>query len=125
MRKLVSGAVLAVVMLAATAIGASLTGGTTAEAVIDEQVGAACNGKDPLSPPGISGRSRADNFAQPVISTGAVVISFVPPPFNVTIGDSPAAKYPAGTQIVVAGVDQDLTGLLDHPSSDHCKALNP
>lgn len=110
--------------LIVVALGAALAAGSLALAapangVIHEQVGAWCNGKDALEPPGISGGSNADNFAQPVESNGVVVGTFP----NLEIGDSPAAKFPAGTNVLTN--DEITAENLDHPSAEHCKNLNP
>jgi hypothetical protein len=92
-----------------------------AGAVIHEQVAAYCSGGDHgainadgfLEPPGITS---GDNFAQPVLSDGVVVITATGP----VITDANPAKYPAGLDprtITVADAD--------HPSADHCRALDP
>lgn len=97
-----------------------------AGATVHEQVGAACGGQKDLAPPGISGGSNAnaDNFAKPVESNGVVVFTGLGPNGpNLEIGDSPAAKYPVGTPILIDGVPQPLPDL-DHPAT-HCKALRP
>jgi len=108
------------IILAALAVFTALA--LPANAVVHEQVGAACGGQEDLSPPGISGGSSADNFAKPVIANGVVVFTaFGPTGPNAEIGDSPAAKYPAGTPILIDGVPQPLPDL-DHPAK-HCKAL--
>ena len=93
-----------------------------ANAVVHEQVGAACGGHKDLSPPGISDISKG-NFAKPVQANGVVIFIGVGPTGgpNLVIGDSPAAKYPPGTPILIDGVPQPLPDL-DHPAT-HCKAL--
>jgi hypothetical protein len=90
-----------------------------AGAVVDEQVGAWCgkpantapNGG--LSPPGISDMTKS-NFAKPVSVNGVVVPNGGP--INLKIGDSPAAKFKAGTDLFISAAD------LDHPLT-HCKKL--
>ncbi|GEM_PF-4925377 len=111
-------------MVAALAV-ALMVAGLPAGATVHEQVGATCGGLV-LLPPGITGGSNAnaDNFAQPVFANGVVVITgFGPDGPNAEIGDSPAAKYPVGTPILINGVVQPLPDV-DHPSNN-CKALNP
>jgi hypothetical protein len=95
---------------------------STVGATVHEQVGAACGGNADLAPPGISGGSNADNFARPLLANGVAVItgSGDNGP-NIEIGDSPAAKYPAGTPILIDRGPQPLPEM-DHPAS-HCKAL--
>ena len=107
--------------LIGVALGAALAAGSLALAApangtIHEQVGAWCNGKGALVPPGISDPDK-QNFAQPVQSNGVVVPDGSG---GLEIGDSPAAKFPAGT-----AVPSDITAAnLDHPS-EHCKNLRP
>jgi hypothetical protein len=48
-----------------------------ASATVHEIVGQWCSGQGDLNPPGISGGSRADNFARPLFANGFV--SFVDP----------------------------------------------
>ena len=62
-----------------------------------------------LEPPGITDQSRP-NFAQPVRSNGVVAFPL--------ITDAPAAKYPAGTNVLTLDVSQ-----ADHPSAAHCAAM--
>lgn len=92
-----------------------------AGATIHEQVAAYCSGGDHgvindagfLQPPGIAS---GDNFAQPVLSNGVVEITASGP----VITDAAPAKFPAGLDprtLTVADAD--------HPSADHCQALNP
>ena len=50
---------------------------TPASATVHEIVGQWCSGQDPLGPPGISGGSNADNFAEPLWASG-VIVGFVP-----------------------------------------------
>jgi hypothetical protein len=92
-----------------------------AGAVIHEQVAAYCSGGGHgaisadgfLEPPGITS---GDNFAQPVLSNGVVDPSGAVP----VITDAPAAKFPAGlVPFLITVADAD------HPSADHCRALNP
>ena len=57
------------------AVGATLVLGLSAlpaSATVHEIVGQWCSGHDPLAPPGISGGSNADNFAQPLVANGFV-----------------------------------------------------
>ena len=110
-------AIIAVLAMAFTAVA------LPAVAVVDEQVGAWCGNpakvgpNGGLHPPGISGGSSADNFAKPVSVNGVVVPNGGSPPF-LKIGDSPAAKFPADTDLFITAAD------LDHPLT-HCKKLRP
>ena len=92
---------------------------TPANGAIHEMVAAYCSGGDHgaidaagfLEPPGITDPSE-QNFAQPVRSNGVVEFPLVT--------DAPAAKYPEGTNVLTLDVSQ-----ADHPSAEHCQALNP
>jgi hypothetical protein len=48
---------------------------------VHEIVAQWCSGHDPLGPPGISGGSKANNFAQPLNASGFIgpVVPFTPP----------------------------------------------
>ena len=93
-----------------------------AEAVIHEIVGAYCSGggvgvisaDGDLEPPGLIGGSNpnANNFAKPVIASGAVDVS------TFTTTDKPNLKYPAGVSVF------GPLGTPDHPSTA-CKAMQP
>jgi hypothetical protein len=107
----------------AAGIAALVTGlfvmAAPSQGAIHEMVAAYCSGgghgaidaEGFLEPPGITDPSK-QNFAQPVTSNGVVEFPF--------ITDRPAAKYPAGTNVLTLDVSQ-----ADHPSAAHCKALNP
>lgn len=60
----------------ATSVVASLTvmtlSATPASATVHEIVGQACSGQGDLFPAGLTGGSSADNFAQPLFSTGVI-----------------------------------------------------
>jgi hypothetical protein len=83
-----------------------------ANATVHEIVGQWCSGQDHLEPPGLSGSSNADNFAQPLFANGAIgdPVPFVGPegpgllvPFNF---DHPAAKVVGtGTYVVIGTTD--------------------
>ena len=109
-------AIIAVLAMAFTAVA------LPAVAVVDEQVGAWCGNpakvgdNGGLAPPGISDMSKS-NFAKPVQVNGVVVPNGGSPPF-LKIGDSPAAKFPADTDLFITAAD------LDHPLT-HCKKLRP
>ena len=92
-----------------------------AGATIHEQVAAYCSGGGHgaidadgfLEPPGIAD---GKNFAQPVRSNGVVaLVGGVP-----TITDAKPAKFPEGSIAPAITVAQ-----ADHPSAEHCRALNP
>ena len=93
-----------------------------AGAVVHEQVGAFCSGGGVgvigadgfLEPPGISDQSKG-NFAQPVLSNGAVVITGSGP----VIGNSPAAKFEPGTSVFALN-PADSTS-----PATHCQAITP
>jgi hypothetical protein len=105
-------------LLALLAAGA-LAGTAPANGAIHEMVAAYCSGGGHgaidaagfLEPPGITDMSK-HNFAQPVESNGVVEFPLVT--------DAPAAKFPEGTHVFTLDVS-----LADHPSAEHCKALNP
>jgi hypothetical protein len=105
-------------LLALLIVGA-LAATTPANGAIHEMVAAYCSGGDHgaidaagfLEPPGITDMSK-QNFAQPVESNGVVEFPLVT--------DAPAAKYPEGTNVLTLDVSQ-----ADHPSAEHCAALNP
>jgi hypothetical protein len=87
-----------------------------ASATVHEIVAQWCSGHDPLGPPGISGGSNADNFAQPLDATGFIqgVVPFTGPQgpgllikFNY---DHPAAKV-VGTGVFIV-IDQTPAGPL-------------
>ena len=61
----------AVIVVAAT-VGIVFAQAAPASATVHEIVGQWCSGQDELAPPGISGGSRADNFAKPLIASGFV-----------------------------------------------------
>ena len=93
-----------------------------AEAVVHEIVGAYCSGggvgvigtDGDLEPPGLAGGSNANanNFAKPVIVSGAVDVG------TFTTTDKPNLKYPAGVSVF------GPLGTPDHPSTA-CKAMQP
>ncbi len=88
---------------------------------MNEQVGAWCGNpakvgpNGGLAPPGISDDTKS-NFAKPVQVNGVVVPDGGP--LGLEIGDSPAAKFPAGTDLPITAAD------LDHPSTN-CNKLKP
>jgi len=107
------------------ALAAAMVSTVPADAAIHELVAAYCSGGGVgvinnsgfLAPPGITGGSQANNFAQPVLSSGVVVGTFP----NLTIGSSPAAKFAQGTNV--------LTGLnsstATNPSAAQCPRNAP
>ena len=52
-----------------------------AHATVHEIVAQWCSGHDPLAPPGLTGGSNADNFAQPLFASGFIgpIVPFDPP----------------------------------------------
>jgi hypothetical protein len=111
--------VLVLVSLTLAAAG-SLLAPRSADATIHEQAAAYCSGGSVgvigstgfVEPPGVSGGSNANNFAQPVRSNGVVVGT----PPNLTIGTSPAAKFAPGTN-ALTGLN---TSTATNPSAAHC-----
>ncbi|GAA6526296.1 hypothetical protein [Intrasporangium sp. DVR] len=80
-----------------------------ANATVHEIVAQWCSGQDPLAPPGITGGSSADNFAQPLNANGFIG---EPVPFVGPAGpgllvdfsfDHPASKVQGTGQYVVIG----------------------
>jgi hypothetical protein len=67
--RLVSRALVA----AAATFGLMIVPALPASATVHEIVGQWCAGRAPLNPPGISGGSQADNFAEPLEASGFVV----------------------------------------------------
>lgn len=58
----------------AVVVGAVLMQSAPASATVHEIVGQWCADRGPLLPPGITGGSRADNFAQPLNAMGFTVV---------------------------------------------------
>ena len=63
---------------AAAAVGLVFAQAAPASATVHEIVGQWCSGQDELAPPGITGGSKADNFAKPLIASGFVTGDLVP-----------------------------------------------
>ena len=105
---------------------AIMTLGLPASATVHEIVGAACNGKEFIDPPGLGSFGTAGqstnspdalapfgSFARPVFINGAVDGDLLTTNF-------PAGKFKSGKDARGLIVDD-----LDHASSDHCKFFNP
>lgn len=97
---------LSAVCIAATAL---ILPAGPANATVHEIVAAWCSGHEPLAPPGISGGSHADNFAQPLNSNGFIQGTV---PFTGSAGpgllvkfnyDHPAAKVVPTGEVIVIG----------------------
>jgi hypothetical protein len=107
----------ALVALVAALTLSALAASAVANGAIHEMVAAYCSGGGHgvigsdgfLEPPGIEDMSKP-NFARPVNANGVVEFPL--------ITDRPAAKYPAGTNVLTLDVSQ-----ADHPSAAHCAAL--
>jgi hypothetical protein len=107
----------ALVALVAALTVSAFAAAAAANGAIHEMVAAYCSGGGHgtidsdgfLEPPGISDMSKS-NFARPVNANGVVEFPL--------ITDAPAAKYPAGTNVLTLDVSQ-----ADHPSAAHCAAL--
>lgn len=85
-----------------------------ASATVHEIVGQWCSGHDHLEPPGLSGGSNANNFAQPLFANGAIagVVPFPDGPespgFLVEFNfEHPAAKVVGTGEYVVIGTAPD------------------
>jgi hypothetical protein len=63
---------------AAATVGIVFAQAAPASATVHEIVGQWCSGQEELAPPGISGGSKADNFAAPLIASGFVTGDLVP-----------------------------------------------
>jgi hypothetical protein len=94
-----------------------------ADAAIHELVAAFCSGGDVgvinaagfLEPPGVTTPGK-ESFRKPASATGVVVSS----PTGPVIGDSPAAKFPAGTSVPTLTVSES-----QHPSAENCPNAPP
>jgi hypothetical protein len=114
-------------LLGGSTLAAVLGTPVTSDAALHEMVAAYCSGGGVgvigtdgfLEPPGVTDPTKS-NFAKPPTASGvAVVVNAAP--LRVVIGDSPAAKYPAGTVVVDLGTMTFLqVSQADHPST-HCK----
>ena len=104
----------ALIVMAAT-LGVVFAQIAPASATVHEIVAQWCSGHDPLGPPGISGGSKANNFAQPLNASGFIgsTVAFDPPgdqpagsliTFNY---DNPNAKVVGTGQYVAIGQDQN------------------
>lgn len=56
----------------AAGAGLAIVPALPASATVHEIVGQWCSGQEPLGPPGITGGSRADNFAKPLEASGFI-----------------------------------------------------
>jgi hypothetical protein len=68
MRRVVTRAL----MVVAATVGIMFAQVAPASATVHEIVGQWCAGQGELGPPGISGRSQADNFARPLMASGFI-----------------------------------------------------
>jgi hypothetical protein len=59
-------------VVVATTVGLTMAAALPAPATVHEIVGQWCSGNDPLAPPGITGGSKADNFAEPLEASGFI-----------------------------------------------------
>lgn len=67
----------ALIVVVAT-VGIVFAQAAPASATVHEIVGQWCSGQEELAPPGISGGSKADNFAKPLSASGFVTGNLVP-----------------------------------------------
>ena len=98
-------------LAAAAVVGlATLLPAAPASATVHEIVGQWCSGHDELAPPGITGGSRADNFAKPLNANGFIrgTVPFVGdsgPGLLVDFDfDHPASKVVGTGEYIVIGV---------------------
>ena len=108
------GVVAAVVL----AIGLS---SVPAHATVHEIVAQWCSGQDELNPPGISGGSRADNFARPLNAIGVINVTVDQSLGIILISfnyDHQAVKVQSSGEFEVIGMMGDLVVLLDVPEPD-------
>ncbi len=96
---------------AAATIGIVLIPTAPASATVHEIVGQWCSGRVPLEPPGVSGRSNADNFAKPLTASGFITGDLVPFQDGVLVEfdyDAPNAKVVGtGVFIVIGALDPE------------------
>ena len=122
----------ALVIMAVTT-GITMIGVAPASATVHEIVGQWCSGQEPLNPPGISGGSQADNFAQPLAASGFIEEQPVPfrDGFRIQFNyDNPNAKViGTGVFVIIGEVDgQPLYLELiepdpSFPAFQHCPRL--
>ena len=103
MRRVVTRAL----MVVAATVGIMFAQVAPASATVHEIVGQWCSGQDELAPPGISGESQADNFAQPLNASGFIDIVPFQDGFLVQFNyDKPNAKVVGtGVFVVIGEVD--------------------
>ena len=94
-------------MVVAATVGIMFAQVAPASATVHEIVGQWCSGQDELNPPGISGGSQADNFAQPLNASGFIDIVPFRDGFLVQFNyDNPNAKVVGtGVFVVIGEVD--------------------
>ena len=94
-------------MVVAATVGIMFAQVAPASATVHEIVGQWCSGQDELNPPGISGGSQADNFAQPLNASGFIDIVPFQDGFLVQFNyDNPNAKVVGtGVFVVIGEVD--------------------
>ena len=78
------------IAVATAALSTTLLVQAPAQATVHEIVAQWCSGHDELAPPGLTGGSNADNFAQPLVASGFIGD---PVPFD------PPGSQPAGLLI--------------------------
>lgn len=121
----------ALLVLAVVAVMTLILTAAPASATIHELVASFCSGQHVQDPPGVTGRSSADNFAQPLFATGVVQGlapydadgDSVPEAVIVVFDfDHPAMKFAAGGGDPVEFAPGFFVPELvaDHPAFDHC-----
>jgi hypothetical protein len=121
----------ALLVVAAT-VGVTFAGVVPASATVHEIVGQWCSGQEPLNPPGLTGGSHANNFAQPLEASGFIegIVPFRDG-FLVDFNyDNPNAKVVGtGVFVVIGEVDgaplylELITPNPDFPAFRHCPRL--
>ena len=121
----------ALIVVAAT-VGVMFAQVAPASATVHEIVGQWCSGQEPLGPPGVSGGSRADNFAEPLEASGVIegVVPFQDG-FLVKFNyDNPNAKVVGTGVFVVIGEIEGQPLYLEliapdpsFPAFQHCPRL--
>ena len=124
--------VMRALIVVATTVGVMFAQVAPASATVHEIVGQWCSGQEPLGPPGVSGGSRADNFAEPLEASGVIegVVPFQDG-FLVKFNyDNPNAKVVGTGVFVVIGEIEGQPLYLEliapdpsFPACQHCPRL--
>jgi hypothetical protein len=113
---------------AALVLTAGLAQAPPASATVHEIVGQWCAGRGELLPPGLTGGSRADNFAKPLFASGFA--SAAPYLDGILVSfdfDNPNSKLVGTGEIVQIGPGLYVTGFMLDPgfgAFQHCPRLH-